>query len=46
MICSLNRIILFVLVILIGATSTAQINTESVEKQQFYFDNGGKLKAL
>lgn len=45
MIYSLKRIILFVLVILIGATSTAQINTESVEKQQFYFDNGGKLKS-
>jgi hypothetical protein len=44
MICSLRRIIFFVLILLIGGTSTAQINTESVEKQQFYFDNGGKLK--
>ena len=39
-----KRILFIVMAVVICAHTIAQINTESVEKQQFYFDNGGKFK--
>jgi len=44
MINSFRRIFFLGLAIFFCCVSNAQINTANVEKQQFYFDNGGKLK--